>query len=241
MFIQQGHPAVRALPAKQHRIPDLERSLRQVDSLTKPPDGTEPSTLFSAAMTAILAVAGSSPGRTPSRVPVENWLGAEGEGFSHLTQELVRERLGAAVGAYANASAAIEFANAYLQQRHVYGRPVAKFREHEVRSSRMLDGSHGHPGNGGSLAGPRRDPRIHRRCPRIKLFCTERPAGSSTSAYNCTGATATCASTQLHACTPTPAFTLAPARSSKLPSTWAFDPKGPAPPRSGVDPGSWIA
>ncbi|OYD66687.1 acyl-CoA dehydrogenase family protein [Rhodococcus sp. OK302] len=60
-------------------------------------------------------------------VPTENLLGTEGEGFSYLTQNLVRERLGAAVGAYANASAAIEFAKTYVQQRQVFGKPVASF------------------------------------------------------------------------------------------------------------------
>jgi len=60
-------------------------------------------------------------------VPVENLLGEEGAGFSYLTRNLVRERLGAAVGAYANASAAIEFAKAYVLERQVFGTPVAAF------------------------------------------------------------------------------------------------------------------
>ena len=64
---------------------------------------------------------------TDVAVPVENLLGVEGEGFSYLTKNLVRERLGAAVGAYANASAAIEFAKDYVQQRQVFGKPVASF------------------------------------------------------------------------------------------------------------------
>ncbi|WP_370181451.1 acyl-CoA dehydrogenase family protein [Rhodococcus wratislaviensis] len=60
-------------------------------------------------------------------VPVENLLGEEGAGFSYLTRNLVRERLGAAVGAYANASAAIEFAKAYVLERQVFGTPVSAF------------------------------------------------------------------------------------------------------------------
>ncbi|WAM17971.1 acyl-CoA dehydrogenase family protein [Rhodococcus sp. JS3073] len=60
-------------------------------------------------------------------VPVENLLGEEGAGFSYLTRNLVRERLGAAVGACANASAAIEFAKAYVLERQVFGTPVAAF------------------------------------------------------------------------------------------------------------------
>jgi len=64
---------------------------------------------------------------TDVSVPVENLLGEEGAGFSYLTRNLVRERLGAAVGAYANASAAIEFAKAYVLERRVFGTPVAAF------------------------------------------------------------------------------------------------------------------
>ena len=64
---------------------------------------------------------------TDVRVPIENLLGDEGAGFGYLTRNLVRERLGAAVGSYANASAAIEFTTAYVKEREVFGTPVAQF------------------------------------------------------------------------------------------------------------------
>ncbi|MER5437070.1 acyl-CoA dehydrogenase family protein [Streptomyces sp. NPDC002790] len=64
---------------------------------------------------------------TDVRVPVENLLGEEGAAFSYLTHNLVVERLGAAVGAYANAAGAIGLARDYVQEREVFGRPVAGF------------------------------------------------------------------------------------------------------------------
>src|SRR5882757_7524915 len=61
------------------------------------------------------------------RVPVEDLLGEEGKGFSYLGQNLPQERLGIAVGAYAQAVAAIRFAQDYVQERTVFGKSVASF------------------------------------------------------------------------------------------------------------------
>lgn len=60
-------------------------------------------------------------------VPREDLLGEEGKGFSYLGQNLPQERLGIAVGAYAQAAAAIRFAQAYVQERTVFGKTVASF------------------------------------------------------------------------------------------------------------------
>ncbi|WP_329113724.1 acyl-CoA dehydrogenase family protein [Streptomyces sp. NBC_01465] len=60
-------------------------------------------------------------------VPVANLLGEEGAAFTYLTHNLVVERLGAAIGAYANAAGAIGFATAYVKERQVFGKPVAAF------------------------------------------------------------------------------------------------------------------
>jgi alkylation response protein AidB-like acyl-CoA dehydrogenase len=64
---------------------------------------------------------------TDVRVPVENLLGREGQGFSYLGQNLPRERLVIGFEAVARAQAAITFASEYVQQRTVYGTPVASF------------------------------------------------------------------------------------------------------------------
>ncbi|MFE4607092.1 acyl-CoA dehydrogenase family protein [Streptomyces niveus] len=61
------------------------------------------------------------------KVPVGDLLGEENKGFSYLGQNLPQERLGIAVGAYAQASAAIRFAQNYVQDRTVFGKTVASF------------------------------------------------------------------------------------------------------------------
>ncbi|MFT2016979.1 acyl-CoA dehydrogenase family protein [Streptomyces sp. 796.1] len=61
------------------------------------------------------------------KVPVGDRLGAEGEAFAYLGQNLPQERLGIAVGAYAQAAAAVEFAKQYVQEREVFGKSVASF------------------------------------------------------------------------------------------------------------------
>ncbi|QRY63290.1 acyl-CoA dehydrogenase family protein [Gordonia sp. PDNC005] len=60
-------------------------------------------------------------------VPVEDLLGEENQGFYYLGQHLPRERLSIAVGAYAQAVAAIRFAKDYTLERNVFGKPVAAF------------------------------------------------------------------------------------------------------------------
>lgn len=64
---------------------------------------------------------------TDVKVPLEDLLGEEGKGFSYLGQNLPQERLAIAVGAYAQAAAAIRFAQNYVQERNVFGRTVASF------------------------------------------------------------------------------------------------------------------
>ena len=64
---------------------------------------------------------------TDVRVPVEDLLGEENEGFSYLGQNLPQERLGIAVDAYAQAAAAIRFTQAYVEERQVFGTTVASF------------------------------------------------------------------------------------------------------------------
>ena len=64
---------------------------------------------------------------TDVRVPVEDLLGEENKGFSYLGQNLPQERLSIAAGAYAQAAAAVRFAQEYTQQRNVFGKPVASF------------------------------------------------------------------------------------------------------------------
>ncbi|NBE53632.1 acyl-CoA dehydrogenase family protein [Streptomyces boluensis] len=61
------------------------------------------------------------------KVPVENLLGAEGEGFSYLSHNLPQERLTIALGGAATAAAALRFATDYVRERTIFGKPVAHF------------------------------------------------------------------------------------------------------------------
>jgi acyl-CoA dehydrogenase len=61
------------------------------------------------------------------KVPAEDLLGEEHKGFSYLGQNLPQERLSIAIGAYAQAAAAIEFTKKYVQDRHIFGKSVASF------------------------------------------------------------------------------------------------------------------
>ncbi|GAA1539625.1 acyl-CoA dehydrogenase family protein [Streptomyces albidochromogenes] len=61
------------------------------------------------------------------KVPVEDLLGEENKGFGYLGKNLASERWGIAFGAYAQAKAAIRFAQQYVQERTVFGKPVASF------------------------------------------------------------------------------------------------------------------
>ena len=61
------------------------------------------------------------------RVPVSELLGEENKGFYYLGQNLPQERLAIAIGAYAQAAAAIRFAQQYVTDRKVFGKSVAEF------------------------------------------------------------------------------------------------------------------
>src|SRR5262249_42721844 len=62
-----------------------------------------------------------------ARVPVENLLGEEGQGFVYLIQNLVRERMTIAVAAVAAAEAVLDLTMEYCRNRTAFGRPIGKF------------------------------------------------------------------------------------------------------------------
>ena len=64
---------------------------------------------------------------TDVRVPVSDLLGEANQGFGYLGQNLPQERLSIALGAYAQAKAAIRFTLEYTRGRNVFGQPVAQF------------------------------------------------------------------------------------------------------------------
>jgi alkylation response protein AidB-like acyl-CoA dehydrogenase len=62
-----------------------------------------------------------------ARVPVANLIGAEGEGFRHLTHNLAQERLSIAIGAVAAARGALERTLRYALERKAFGRSIGSF------------------------------------------------------------------------------------------------------------------
>lgn len=61
------------------------------------------------------------------KVPAENLIGEEGQGFYYLMGGLQLERLVGAIGGYAGAEAALEYALQYMSERNAFGRPINKF------------------------------------------------------------------------------------------------------------------
>ena len=61
------------------------------------------------------------------RVPVENLIGQEGQGFFYLMGGLQLERLVGAVGAVAGCEMALDYAMQYMSEREAFGRPINKF------------------------------------------------------------------------------------------------------------------
>jgi alkylation response protein AidB-like acyl-CoA dehydrogenase len=61
------------------------------------------------------------------RVPSENLIGTEGEGFKVAMATLDRSRLGVAAQAVGIAQGATDYAAAYAQERQQFGKPIASF------------------------------------------------------------------------------------------------------------------
>ena len=58
------------------------------------------------------------------RVPVENLLGQEGQGFRHLTANLAQERLSIGISALAAARAGVRWTIEYVRERRAFGAPI---------------------------------------------------------------------------------------------------------------------
>lgn len=70
------------------------------------------------------------------RVPAENLLGEEGQGFYHIMWELQPERLYGAVSSVAGAQISLDMAIKYVKERVQFGRPISKF---QVIRHRLAD------------------------------------------------------------------------------------------------------
>jgi alkylation response protein AidB-like acyl-CoA dehydrogenase len=74
---------------------------------------------------------------TDVRVPVENRLGEEGEGFLQLVSNLPQERLSIAVSSVAAARAAFDWTLEYAKERQAFGQPVGSFQNSRFKLAEM--------------------------------------------------------------------------------------------------------
>jgi len=71
------------------------------------------------------------------RVPVENLLGAEGQGFRMLMQKLQQERLSIAVASVASCRRALDDTVEYVKQREAFGKPIAGFQHIQFKLAEL--------------------------------------------------------------------------------------------------------
>jgi alkylation response protein AidB-like acyl-CoA dehydrogenase len=74
---------------------------------------------------------------TDVEVPVENLLGAEGQGFVHLVTNLPQERLSIGIAGIAAARAALDWTTAYCKERQAFGQPIGSFQNSKFRLAEM--------------------------------------------------------------------------------------------------------
>ncbi len=61
------------------------------------------------------------------KIPLENLLGKQDEGFGYIMQHFALERLIMGVNAHARAEFALDYARQYMTEREAFGRPLSKF------------------------------------------------------------------------------------------------------------------
>ena len=71
------------------------------------------------------------------RVPPENMLGQEGQGFAQLMMELPRERLLIAIGGISNAEAALQWTIDYTRERQAFGKSISQFQNTRFKLAEM--------------------------------------------------------------------------------------------------------
>lgn len=74
------------------------------------------------------------------KVPVENRLGEEGEGFKIAMQTLNKTRIPVAAGSVGVARRALDEARKYAKERQAFGQPIANFQAIQFKLADMLIG-----------------------------------------------------------------------------------------------------
>lgn len=72
------------------------------------------------------------------KVPVENLIGDEGQGFYYLMGGLQLERLVGAVSGFASCEWAIDYTLKYMSERNAFGRPINKFQVLRHRMAQLI-------------------------------------------------------------------------------------------------------
>jgi acyl-CoA dehydrogenase len=71
------------------------------------------------------------------RVPAENLLGREGEGFKYLMSQLQQERLVIAIGSIASCRRSLADTLAYVKERRAFGQPIAAFQNTQFKLAEL--------------------------------------------------------------------------------------------------------
>ncbi len=71
------------------------------------------------------------------RVPVENRLGDEGQGFRYLTANLAQERLSIAIAAVGATRGALQVTLEYVRERQAFGQPIGSFQNSRFALAEM--------------------------------------------------------------------------------------------------------
>jgi alkylation response protein AidB-like acyl-CoA dehydrogenase len=71
------------------------------------------------------------------RVPVENRLGEEGQGFRYMTANLAQERLSIAIAGVAAARGALKATLEYVRERQAFGQPIGSFQNSRFALAEM--------------------------------------------------------------------------------------------------------
>jgi alkylation response protein AidB-like acyl-CoA dehydrogenase len=67
------------------------------------------------------------------RVPVDNLIGEEGQGFVYMMERLEQERLSCAISNVAHAQGAYEATLQYVQDRRAFGQPIGRFQNSQFK------------------------------------------------------------------------------------------------------------
>ena len=71
------------------------------------------------------------------RVPAENLLGVEGNGFLHLVDKLAQERMNIAISSVAAAEAAFQWTLDYVKERTAFGKPIGTFQNSRFKLAEL--------------------------------------------------------------------------------------------------------